>query len=424
MFRRASSAVSTGGVAFAATSTAARTGFFSEVPLAPPDMILGISREFSRDPHPKKVNLAVGVYRDEESRPYVLECVKRASAMLPMTNMDYAPINGVASYVESAQRICFGDELLAANTDRLASVQTLSGTGALRIAGDFLKLFGTTEVHLPTPTYLNHLGIFHDVGLGIKSYPYYSAEKHELQLEQMLCYIEKLPAGSVVLLQAAAHNPTGFDPTPDQWNVIVDTIATHKLVPFVDMAYQGFATGDLERDGFLPRLLLRSDVPVFLLAQSFAKNFGLYGQRTGALHICCGGPTEKGHILSQTAKLIRASYSNPPLYGAQLVDTIVRDPELHKLWLSELTTMSNRMASVRQKLYESLKARGVTRPIAHLKDGCGMMALSGLSQAEVLEIRAKHHVYMISNGRIAFSGLTDKNLDNVADAMSDIMNKK
>nr|AGT02569.1 aspartate transaminase [Herpetomonas muscarum] len=400
------------------------SAFLARIPRAPPDAILGLSREFAMDTNPNKVNLGMGQYRDSEGKPYVLDCVKQASARLPMSNMDYAPIIGLPGYLESTQRICFGDELVAAAKDRVATVQTLSGTGALRVAAAFLKRFGMDVVHVPTPTYANHPGIFRDAGIAMESYPYYCDTKHELLLDQMLSELEKLPRNSLVLLHACAHNPTGFDPTPEQWQVIVDVMADRGHIPFVDMAYHGFATGDLEHDGCLPRMLMRRNFPVLFVAQSFAKNFGLYGQRTGALHVGCGSAAEKEVVISQLSAIARAMYSSPPIYGAQIVDTIVRDPELYALWQKELHTMATRMSTARQGLYDALISRGVTRPLKQIRDGVGMMAQSGLTKDEVLELKEKHHVYLINSGRIAFSGLTDVNLEYTANAIGSVMTKK
>lgn len=426
MLRRALSATAcVGEVTLLTPTRGAGTGnFLSAVPLAPPDVILGLSRDYQRDPDPRKVNLAVGLYRDAAGAPLVLECVKRASASLPMDNMDYAPITGIPSFVGAAARVCFGDALYDANKERLASAQSLSGTGALRMAADFMKRYGVDVIHVPSPTYANHAGVFHAAGLQTRCYPYYSVNRHELELEQMLSYFETLPENSVVLLHGCAHNPTGFDPLPEQWEVIAEVLGDRHLIPFVDLAYQGFVSGDLERDGYVPRMLLRRGHPAFFTAQSFAKNMGLYGQRTGALHVACGSPAERTNILSQLSTIARVAYSNPPIYGAQIVDTVVRQPELRELWLSELAAMARRMAFIREQLYNALVERGVTRPIRQIKDGNGMMTLAGLSPAEVQELQETYHVYMVNSGRIALSGLTSENLDYVADSLAEVMKRE
>nr|AGT02760.1 mitochondrial aspartate transaminase [Angomonas desouzai] len=394
-----------------------KSSFFSHVEKAPPDSILGLSTLYAADTHPHKVNLAVGVYRDGAGKPFVLESVKKAGAIvLQDKQMDYAPINGLRPYIESTQKLCFGAEPTEPPLTAMASLQTLSGTGALSLGAQLLhQQCGVRTVHVPQPTYPNHSGIFGLAGVELKSYPYYNGKTHQIDTAKMLDYFNQLEKHSVVLLHACAHNPTGCDLTESVLREVVAVAEKKQLVVFVDMAYQGFASGDIHKDGLLPRLLLGSKVPSFLIAQSFAKNFGLYGHRAGALHIQCASPEEKETILSRTATLVRPSYSNPPLFGARVVDTILRDADLRSLWQRELKVMSDRLSGIRRRLGEALREAGCTRDFSHLETGTGMMSLTGLTEKEVLALREQHHIYMTLNGRLAFSGLTEENVRYVAE---------
>lgn len=403
-----------------AAHCAPRRSVFERVKMAPPDAILGLAREFADDPHPNKVNLAVGVYRDDNGEPVVLEAVRRAAQG---ADMDYAPITGLPGYVDSTRRLCFGDDILADHAERIASAQTLSGTGALSLGAALLQKLSAhpdMPVYAPTPTYGNHAGIFHHSGLELQSYPYYDYATNTLQIELMLDFLSGLPAGAVVLLHACAHNPTGVDPTMEDWEKIIAVCAESRLIPFVDMAYQGFATGDMAADAYVPRALANSSIKTFLVAQSFAKNFGLYGQRVGALHVACNDAAEAERLKSQMAVMIRATYSNPPIWGAHAVHSILTSPELTTLWREELQAMSQRMYTVRAELVAELKRCGSTKPWDHLATGVGMMGMTGLNPDQVQELKETYHIYLTGNGRIAFSGLTSKNLPYVANAFHEV----
>lgn len=404
------------------------TPFFDGVPQALPDPILGLGKEFAMDPDPSKVNLAVGVYRDDAGKPYTLNCVRKAAPIADEGDLEYAPIVGLASFIESAQELCFGRELMGKVGDRMASIQSLSGTGALRIGGELLHRFGGTEVrrpddavvYAPAPSYPNHLGIFQVCGFRLAYYPYYNNATHALRLPAMIHFLRNLPPYSMVLFHACAHNPSGCDPTQEEWRAIVEACEEARLVPFVDMAYQGFATGDPDYDAFLPRLLCTSNVPSFMVSQSLAKNFGLYGLRTGALHVICSSPNEKERVISQLSSMVRSMYSNPPIHGARVADIILRDPALRAEWLAELKAMSGRLTLVRHRLVKELAACGSVREWDHLATGIGMMGLSGLNEEQVRELKKKHHIYMTMNGRIAFSGLNNSNVERVAKAIHEV----
>ncbi|ORC84593.1 putative aspartate aminotransferase, mitochondrial [Trypanosoma theileri] len=392
--------------------------FFGSVPKGAPDSILGLSLEFQHDPHPNKVNLAVGVYRDDNNRPFVLESVKKADTS---GDMEYAPINGVPAFLKAAQKLCFGEDCSALRDGRVASCQTLGGTGALRLCGEMLHRFvdKCDTIQSPDPGYANHTGIFQSAGIKLSNYRYYDAATKSLDIPGMLSSLEKLPERSVVLMHACAHNPTGLDPTQEDWVKVAEVIKRRNLLPLVDMAYQGFASGDIDRDAFLPRHLMNL-VPNLIVAQSFAKNFGLYGHRCGALHMIVENPAEVERVLSQTAILIRSMYSNPPIFGARVVNSVLNSPELTAIWRKELNMMSGRLRDVRHRLVKELKDCGSTLDWSHVERQIGMMAYTGLTKEQVELLKKKHHVYMTLNGRAAISGLNSTNVVYVAKAFHDV----
>ncbi|RNF12454.1 putative aspartate aminotransferase, mitochondrial [Trypanosoma rangeli] len=399
-------------------SSRARSSFFASVPMGEPDSILGLSLEFQRDSHPEKVNLGVGVYRDDANKPYVLESVRKASVG---NDMEYAPINGVPAFVTAAQKLCFGEDCPALRDGRVASCQAVGGTSALRIGGELLSRFmnNCTAIYGPNPGYANHAGIFKKAGMTLPTYTYYNPLTRSLNLPGMLQSLEEIPEGSVVLLHACAHNPTGVDPTQSEWMQVAEVIKRRNLLPFVDMAYQGFATGDLDRDAFLPRHLVRT-VPNVIVAQSFSKNFGLYGLRCGALHVVVDSPAETERVLSQLALIIRAMYSNAPLTGARIVSSILASPELTVQWKNELRGMSDRLQSVRQRLVKELQNCGSIRDWSHIERQIGMMSYTGLTKEQVEKLKRMHHVYMTLNGRAAISGVNSTNVAYVAKAFHEV----
>ncbi|KAG5477692.1 hypothetical protein LSCM1_04986 [Leishmania martiniquensis] len=424
---RSSAFVATGtSLAPASCRRAGSTSFFSGVRRAPPDAIMGIAADFAKDMCPNKVNLCVGVYRDEQNKPFVLESVRRAMSLIVErdTQMDYAPIAGLPSFVNSVQRLCFGKPAVDVQGDRIASVQTLSGTGALHLGVELLHSIsggsGPAPLHIPSPSYPNHLNILQHLNVKACYYPYYNLQTHRLNIDAMLNHLRQLPANSVVLLHACAHNPTGCDPTPEEWQQIVDVVRRGDLVPFVDMAYQGFATGDIEHDAYVLRALNQQEVPTYLVAQSLAKSFGLYGHRIGALHVRCTTQKEKTNVLSHLQSTIRATYSNPPIFGARIADEILRTPQLRELWKSELRQMSSRLQDVRHRLVAQLRACGSTRDWEYLEKGVGMMSLTGLTEEQVMALQQRYSVYLTRNGRIAFSGLSSENVAYVAQAIHEV----
>ena len=395
---------------------------FGDVAMGMADPILGLSVAYNNDTSPSKVNLGVGVYRDDNGLPFVLPSVRRAELRVCEQSLDheYAPISGLAGFVSKAQKLAFGGDSAVVAEKRIASSQTLSGTGALRIAGEFMNRFGKNKkLMVPNPTWGNHHAIFKDAGLEVEPYCYYSPKSKGIDFEGMIADFEKQAPGTIILLHACAHNPSGNDPTEEQWRTIVEVIKRKQLFPLVDMAYQGFASGDLNRDAFGLRLLA-SEVEALVLCQSFAKSFGLYGQRTGAVHFMCADAGEAECVLSQLKILIRPIYSNPPLYGARVVDTVLGDAELTTKWEGDLKDMADRMNGVRSELVKSLEAAGSVKDWSHILNQIGMMAFTGLSKAQVAQLKADHHIYMTDDGRAAISGLNSRNVEYVARAFHDV----
>lgn len=403
------------------------SSYFERTPEAPPDAIMGIAALFAKDPRPEKVNLCIGVYRDAANQPLILDSVRRSMAYIAAhdTQMDYAPIAGLPSFVQSMQRLCFGDAALDDLHPRLASVQSLSGTGALTLGLSLLRIAAgpaapPLTVHIPSPSYPNHLNIIRHLEMEVSYYPYYNLQRHELDIAGLLAYMNQLPPQSVVILHACSHNPTGCDPSPEQWQAIVEVMQCRGIIPFIDMAYQGFATGDVDRDAAVLRQFHTAGLPNYLVAQSLAKNFGLYGQRTGALHVCCTSAAERARVMTQLQSLIRSTYSNPPIFGARIADHILRSPELTALWKNELLSMSCRMQSMRTRLVQELSLSGSSRDWFFLERGIGMMSLLGLSEEQVSELQQRHAVYMTANSRLAFAGLNERNIKYVANAIHEV----
>ncbi|KPA79042.1 putative mitochondrial aspartate aminotransferase [Leptomonas pyrrhocoris] len=405
----------------------ASTAYFAAVPRAPPDAIMGIAADFAKDTNPNKVNLCIGVFRDEHNKPYILKSVRTAMVTVAERDMqmDYAPIAGLPSFVNSMQALCFGKSVMDVQGDRIASAQTLSGTGALHLGLELLQRYADSTrpftVHISSPSYTNHYNILQHLKINYQHYPYYNMQTHRLDIDAMLNYFRQLPPQSVVLLHACAHNPTGCDPTPDEWEKIIDVVRRGDLIPFIDMAYQGFATGDLERDAYAVRAVNRHDVPTYLVSQSLAKSFGLYGQRTGALHIRCTTQKEKANVLTQLQSTARATYSNPPIFGARVADEVLRTPHLREQWKTELLEMAQRLEGARHRLVAQLRACGSTRDWEFLEKGVGMMSLTGLTEAQVIRLQEKYSVYLNHNGRLAFSGLNIENVAYTAQAIHDIV---
>lgn len=401
------------------------------IPQLPPDPLFGLKARFSKDSRSDKVDLGIGAYRDDKGKPWVLPSIRAAEKLLqndPNYNHEYLGIAGLPEFTSAAARIIFGDDSPALKESRVLSVQSLSGTGALHIAGVFLKQFysASNTVYLSNPTWANHKQIFENVGLKIASYPYWDASTKSLDLEGFLSEIEKAPKGSIFLLHSCAHNPTGLDPTPEQWDAIIDAIAKNNHFALIDSAYQGFASGSLENDALAVRKAVNhhSKMPI-LLCQSFAKNCGMYGERVGAIHMVLHEQDDKlkSAILSQLQKIVRSEISNPPAYGAKVVTKVLQTPELMQQWQKDMETMSSRITSMRKELRRKLEGLGTPGTWAHITEQQGMFSFTGLTTEQVSLLEQEHAVYLVSSGRASVAGLNAKNVEKVAQAIDDVVRK-
>ena len=408
-------------VARAYTSQSIRAASaWSQIPQGPPDAILGITEAFKKDSHPKKINLGVGAYRDDKGKPYVLPSVQEAEQKVMQAKMDkeYAGITGVPEFTKAAALLAYGPDSAPLKEGRIAITQSISGTGALRIGGAFLQRFypGAKTIYIPTPSWANHKAVFSDCGLEVKQYRYYNKDTIGLDFDGMVEDIKKMPKGSMVLLHACAHNPTGVDPTEEQWRAISDAMKEGDHFPFFDMAYQGFASGDTDKDAFALRHFLKEGhLPC--LAQSFAKNMGLYGERVGAFSVVTESAEEKARVDSQIKILVRPLYSNPPVHGARIASTILNDSALNKQWLGEVKGMADRIIKMRALLKENLEKLGSKHKWDHITDQIGMFAYTGLTADQMTKLAEEHSVYATKDGRISVAGITSDNVGRLAESI-------
>jgi aspartate aminotransferase len=389
-------------------------------------------RAYRADPSPDKVDLGIGAYRDDNAKPWVLPVVKKADEVLrndPEANHEYLPITGLAALTGKAAELLLGKSAPAIAEKRVSSVQTISGTGAVHLGALFLAKFykiqgANRTVYLSNPTWANHHQIFTNVGLPIATYPYFSKETKGLDIEGMKAALTEAADGSIILLHACAHNPTGVDPTPEQWREIASVMKAKKHFPFFDTAYQGFASGDLDRDAGAIRLFVEEGFEL-VIAQSFAKNFGLYGERAGCFHYVAspssGAAEITTRVASQLAILQRSEISNPPIYGARIASIVLNDAALFDEWQDNLRTMSGRIISMRKTLRAKLEELGTPGKWNHITDQIGMFSFTGLTEAQVLKLRQDYHIYMTKNGRISMAGLNSKNVDYVANAIDKVV---
>jgi len=393
--------------------------WFSNVEMGPPDAILGVSEAYKACPNPNKINLGVGAYRDDSGKPHVLPSIKEAEKIMFESNFDheYAPITGVASFTKESAKLAFGDDSPVITNGLNASTQAISGTGALRIGAEFLAKFGPGKtVWLPTPSWGNHTPIMKFSGLNVKQYKYYDPKTCGFDFEGALADIASIPSGDIILLHACAHNPTGVDPKPDQWEQLSSLIKERGLYPFFDMAYQGFASGDVDQDAFAVRKFI-ADGHNMVLAQSFAKNMGLYGERAGAFSVVCENPDEAARVMSQIKIIIRPMYSNPPVYGARLASTILTNADLRTKWLGDVKEMADRIISMRQLLKDGLEKEGSTRNWQHIIDQIGMFCFTGMTADNVAQLGNDYGIFCTKDGRISMAGITSANVQYLAQAM-------
>ncbi|KAJ6260289.1 hypothetical protein Dda_4514 [Drechslerella dactyloides] len=393
---------------------------WASVPEGPPDAILGITEAFKADTNPHKVNVGVGAYRDDHGKPYVLPSVRAAEKKIFEAGSDkeYAGITGIPAFVKAAAVLAYGESSVPLKENRVSITQSISGTGALRIGGDFLSRFypGEKTIYIPTPSWANHKAVFTDSGLTVKQYRYYDKNKIALDASGMLEDIKAAPNGSIILLHACAHNPTGIDPTPEQWKEISSVVKSKGHFAFFDMAYQGFASGDTNGDAFAVRHFVEEGHNV-ALCQSFAKNMGLYGERVGAFSLVCGSPEEKKAVDSQLKILIRPMYSNPPINGARIASQILNDPSLNQQWLGEVKGMADRIIVMRKSLKGALEKLGSQKDWSHITSQIGMFTYTGLTPEQVDRLAKEYSVYGTRDGRMSVAGMTSGNVEYLAEAI-------
>jgi aromatic-amino-acid transaminase len=394
----------------------------SAVAMAPRDPILGLNEQFAADTRTSKVNLGVGVYFDDEGKLPLLKCVAEAQRQLleAPKPKGYLPIDGIAAYDQAVQHLVFGADSAAVRESRVATVQALGGTGGLKVGADFLhRLNPAAKVLISDPSWENHRALFTNAGFTVETYPYYDAGTRGVRIDAMLAALKAAPAGTVVVLHACCHNPTGCDLTPAQWTDVVAACKDGGLVPFLDMAYQGFGSGIAE-DGAVVRQFLDSGQD-FFVATSFSKSFSLYGERVGALSVVCASRDEAARVLSQLKIVIRTNYSNPPTFGAQVVATVLTTPALRSLWEQELAGMRERIRATRRQLVERLRAAGVTQPLDYITQQNGMFSYSGLSKDQMHRLRDEFGVYGVDSGRICVAAINSRNFDTVVHALVSVM---
>jgi aromatic-amino-acid transaminase len=392
---------------------------FSTVELAPRDPILGLSEQFNGDPRPTKVNLGVGVYYDEDGKLPLLACVAAAEQQMADAHKPrgYLPIDGIAAYDQAVQKLVFGADSAVVRDRRVATVQAVGGTGGLKIGADFLqRLAPGAKVLISDPSWENHRALFTNAGFAVQTYPYYDAEQGGVAFDAMLGALQAAAPGTVVVLHACCHNPTGYDLTPAQWTQVVDVVKARGLVAFLDMAYQGFGAGIAE-DGAVIGQFLQSGID-FFVATSFSKSFSLYGERVGALSVVCASADEAQRVLSQLKIVIRSNYSNPPTHGAQVVTTVLNDPTLRAQWEGELKAMRERIRRMRHLLVDKLHAAGVNRDLSFITRQQGMFSYSGLNPAQMQRLRDEFGIYGVDSGRICVAALNGRNVDAVVQAIA------
>jgi len=401
---------------------------WQDVPLAPPDSIFKLTVAYKADTFEKKVNLGVGAYRDDDNKPWVLPVVKKATRILlsnESLDHEYLPITGLAEFTSAAAKLILGPSSIALQEQRVVSVQTISGTGANHLGALFLSRFykwdGIPKIWLSNPTWANHFQILKNVGIEPVDYPYYDPKTIGLDFTGFINALQTAPGRSVFLLHACAHNPTGVDPTREQWKVVADVMIAKKHYAFFDCAYQGFATGNLDEDAWVVRHFVERGVPM-LVCQSFAKNAGLYGERVGALHVVSASKETAERVKSQLSVLQRSEISNPPTHGARIVSLILSDAALFEEWKRDIETMAGRIIAMRKELYrlltEELKTPGKW---SHIIEQIGMFSFTGLNGEQSKKMVEKGHIYMTGNGRISMAGLNSHNIRYVAERLNGVV---
>ena len=395
---------------------------FAAIEMAPRDPILGITEAFNADQHPEKTNLGVGVYYDDNGKVPLLACVQKAESLImeKLAPRTYLPIEGLAAYDKAVQELVFGANSEVVTSKRAITAQAIGGTGALKLGADFLKRFSpNAQVYISDPSWENHRALFESAGFVVNNYPYYDTTTKGVNFDGMLASLKSMPAGSIVLLHACCHNPTGADLTDQQWAQVIQVVTQRGLVPFLDMAYQGFGDGITE-DGKVVGLFAAAGGPLFV-SNSFSKSFSLYGERVGALSILAANAEEAARLMSQLKRVIRTNYSNPPMHGGQVVATALATPELRKLWEEELAAMRVRIKAMRQALVDKLKAKAPQNNFDFVIQQRGMFSYSGLTKAQVERLKTEFSIYAVDTGRICVAALNSRNIDRVVDAIAKVL---
>ncbi len=398
---------------------------FSSVQLAPKDPIFGLTEAYTADQRPGKVNLGVGVYYTDEGKVPLLRAVLEAEKELvaKQSPRAYVPIEGPNPYNSAVQNLLFGADSPLIKEGRVVTAECLGGTGALRVGGDFVKRLETNApAAISAPSWENHRGIFESAGYQVLEYSYFDPKTRGVDFEGMVKSLESFPAKTLVILHACCHNPTGADLTPDQWKKIISICQTRQLIPFLDIAYQGFATG-IEEDGAAVRLFADSGMS-FFVSSSFSKSFSLYGERVGALSIVTQSKEESARVLSQLKRVIRTNYSNPPTHGAAIVAMVLNSPKLRQMWEDELAEMRERIKAMRHGLNKKLAAAGAQQDFSFIETQRGMFSYSGLTAGQVANLQEQDGIYALSTGRICVAALNTKNLDRVAQAIARVLVSK
>jgi len=395
---------------------------FTAVEMAPRDPILGLIEQFNADPNPAKVNLGVGVYYDDNGKLPLLQCVQSAEELMMASPKPrgYLPIDGLAAYDAAVKSLVFGADSEPVTSGRVATAQGIGGTGGLKIGADFLKkLSPNAKVMISDPSWENHRGLFAQAGFEVESYPYYDAATRGVNFEGMLAALNAAPAGTIFVLHACCHNPTGYDITAAQWDQVIAAIKVRQLTPFLDMAYQGFGHG-IQKDGAVIGKFVDAGLN-FLVSTSFSKSFSLYGERVGALSVLCQNKDEAGRVMSQLKLVIRTNYSNPQIHGGTVVAMVLNTPALRTQWESELAEMRVRIKDMRQKLVDGLKAAGVQQDMSFITSQIGMFSYSGLTKDQMVRLRSEFGVYGLDSGRMCVAALNSKNIDYVCASIAKVL---
>ena len=388
---------------------------------APADPIMGITELYNTDTNPNKINLSMGVFKDEQGNTPLLDCVKEAEAKIYATEdtKAYSAIEGFSSFNDAVLPLIFGTKHEAVTSGRAATIHTPGGSGALRVVADFLyKLSASKTIWVSDPTWINHINIFETAGLQVKRYPYFDRATNGLAFDTMMSALKDIPSGDTVLFHGCCHNPTGVDPSNDQWQQISNLVHGNGLLPLLDFAYQGFAEG-IREDGEGPLKLVQPGKET-LICGSFSKNFALYNERTGSLTAVAADAAAVNVATSQIKSVIRAIYSSPPAHGGIIVSTILNDPDLRTQWESELKQMRERIQNMRQLLAETLTAKGVPGDHSFITRQRGMFSFSGLNPTQVEQLKNDHSVYIVGNGRINVAAITPDNCDALCEAIANV----